>query len=62
MARDGRLAKTNAMRALERGDVAYEAQAYEDDGSSACGYGVHVAEMLGEDPDAAFADITREAL
>ena len=54
MARKEKLAKTNAMRELERGGVAYEAQAYEDDGSLATGYGLHVAEALGEDPDTAF--------
>lgn len=54
MARKEKLAKTNAMRELERGGVAYEAQTYADDGSIATGYGVHVAEALGEDPDTAF--------
>lgn len=54
MARREKLNKTNAMRELERGGVAYEAQAYEDDGSLATGYGLHVAEALGEDPDTAF--------
>lgn len=54
MARKEKLAKTNAMRELERGGVAYLAQTYEDDGSIATGYGVHVAEALGEDPDTAF--------
>lgn len=54
MARKEKLAKTNAMRELERGGVAYLAQTYEDDGSNASGYGLHVAEALGEDPDTAF--------
>ena len=54
MARKERLAKTNAMRELERGGVAYLAQTYADDGSIASGYGLHVAEELGEDPDTAF--------
>ncbi len=54
MARREKLAKTNAMRELERGGVAYQAQTYEDDGSIATGYGLHVAEALGEDPDTAF--------
>ena len=54
MAHKEKLAKTNAMRELERGGVAYEAQTYEDDGSLATGYGLHVAEALGEDPDTAF--------
>ena len=42
------------MRELERGGVAFEAQTYADDGSNASGYGLHVAEALGEDPDTAF--------
>jgi Cys-tRNA(Pro)/Cys-tRNA(Cys) deacylase len=54
-------AKTNAMRELERGGVAYVAQSYEDDGSLASGYGVHVAEALGEDPDEAFKTLVTSA-
>ena len=54
MAKAPRIAKTNAMRELERGGVAFEAQTYADDGSNASGYGLHVAEALGEDPDTAF--------
>lgn len=54
MAKAAKLAKTNAMRELERGGVAFEADTYEDDGSLASGYGLHVAEELGEDPDTAF--------
>lgn len=54
MARAARLAKTNAMRELERGGVPFVAATYADDGSTASGYGVHVAEALGEDPDSAF--------
>ena len=61
MARREKLAKTNAMRELERGGVAYQAQTYEDDGSIATGYGVHVAEALGEDPDTAFKTLVTVA-
>lgn len=61
MARKEKLAKTNAMRELERGGVAYEAQTYEDDGSLATGYGLHVADALGEDPDAAFKTLVTVA-
>lgn len=61
MARREKLAKTNAMRELERGGVAFEAQTYEDDGSNASGYGVHVAEALGEDPDTAFKTLVTVA-
>lgn len=43
------------MRELERAGVAFKALEYETDGESpASGYGLHVAELLGEDPDAAF--------
>jgi len=54
VAKAAKLAKTNAMRELERGGIAFEAETYEDDGSLATGYGLHVAEELGEDPDTAF--------
>ena len=61
MARKEKLAKTNAMRELERGGVAFEAQTYEDDGSNATGYGIHVAEALGEDPDTAYKTLVTVA-
>ena len=61
MARKEKLAKTNAMRELERGEVAFEAQTYEDDGSNATGYGIHVAEALGEDPDTAYKTLVTVA-
>ncbi|MBR2683224.1 MAG: Cys-tRNA(Pro) deacylase [Atopobiaceae bacterium] len=55
MARRDKVQKTNAMRELERAGVAFKALEYEtDDESPASGYGLHVAELLGEDPDAAF--------
>ena len=59
--RPAKPSKTNAMRALERGGVAFEAQVYEDDGSLATGYGMHVAEALGEDPDTAFKTLVTVA-
>ena len=55
MARRDKVQKTNAMRELERAGAAFKALEYEtDDKSPASGYGLHVAELLGEDPDAAF--------
>ena len=55
MAKRERLQKTNAMRELERGGIAFEALEYAvEDDNVASGYGVHVAELLGEDPDSAF--------
>ena len=54
--------KTNAMRELERAGIAYEARVYEtDDSSPASGYGVHVAELLGEDPAASFKTLVCDA-
>ena len=48
--------KTNAMRELERAGVAYVAETYDvaEGGTPASGLGVRIAELLGEDPDAAF--------
>ena len=48
--------KTNAMRELERAGIAFEAHTYDpgDEAVPGSGYGVHIAELLGEDPDAAF--------
>lgn len=54
MARKDKLQKTNAMRELERAGIAFVAREYaSDDESPASGYGVHVAELLGEDPASA---------
>lgn len=61
MARKEKLAKTNAMRELERGGVAYEALTYEDNGSNESGYGLYIAEKLGEDPDATFKTLVTQA-
>ena len=47
--------KTNAMRELDAAGIAYELQSYEVDEDVPSGeLGTHIAEMLGEDPDAAF--------
>ena len=47
--------KTNAMRELDAAGIAYEFQSYEVDEDVPSGeLGTHIAEMLGEDPDAAF--------
>ena len=55
MARRERMQKTNAMRELERAGIAFQAMEYAtDDESPASGYGVHVAELLGEDPASSF--------
>ena len=55
MARKEKLQKTNALRELERAGIAFEAVEYEYEvGTPASGYGLHIAELLGEDPDAAF--------
>ena len=56
MAKAEKLAKTNAMRELEVAGVPFEAKTYDagDDGTPGRDYGVHVAELLGQDPDASF--------
>ncbi len=47
--------KTNAMRELDAAGIAYELQSYEVEEDVPSGeLGTHIAEMLGEDPDAAF--------
>lgn len=55
MARRDRTQKTNAMRELERAGIAFSALEYEaEDGTPESGYGVHVAELLGQDPASSF--------
>ena len=55
MARRDRTQKTNAMRELERAGIPFVAMEYAaDDESPSSGYGVHVAELLGEDPASSF--------
>lgn len=50
-----RLPKTNAMRELERSGVAFEVSIYDPDDERLSGdYGVGVASLLGQDPDATF--------
>lgn len=55
MARRERVQKTNAMRELERGGVAYTVVTYDTTNEDlSTGVGVRISEMLGEDPDSAF--------
>ena len=51
--------KTNAMRELERANIAYTPHAYEVDESDLSG--VHVAAQLGEDPDQVFKTLVTQA-
>ena len=55
MARKQRVQKTNAMRELERGGVAYEAIAFDEpDPTGVSDLGVRIANMLGYDPAQGF--------
>ncbi len=55
MARDKRIDKTNALRELDAAGIAYTAETYEvDDDMPGRDYGIHVAELLGHDPDSSF--------
>lgn len=55
MAKTTRTQKTNAMRELERAGIAFTVLEYEaEDGTPESGYGVHVAELLGQDPASSF--------
>ena len=55
MAKATRTQKTNAMRELERAGIAFTVLEYEaEDGTPESGYGVHVAELLGQDPASSF--------
>ena len=56
MAKAEKLAKTNAMRELEVAGVPFVAETYEDvaDGTPGRDYGIHIAELLGHDPDSSF--------
>jgi len=56
MARKGdKIAKTNAMRELERAGIAYEVHTYEvDDGVPQRDLGVRIAALIGADPDSQF--------
>ncbi len=53
--RSTKTGKTNAMRELERAGVTFTALEYEvEDGVPESGYGVHVAQLLGQDPASSF--------
>lgn len=54
MSKKDKVQKTNALRELDRADIAYSLRTYEDDGDEATGLGVAVAERLGQDPDRGF--------
>jgi len=54
MAKRARVTKTNAMRELERAGVAFTYETYEVEEDSGHDLGVHIAEVLGQDPDASF--------
>lgn len=55
MARKQKVSKTNAMRELEQGGVAYRTLTYDANNEDlSTGVGVRIAEFLGEDVDAAF--------
>ncbi|EHF03025.1 Cys-tRNA(Pro) deacylase [Olsenella sp. oral taxon 809] len=55
MAKREKVAKTNAMRELERAGVAYTCLAYDSDGEDlSSGVGVRISEALGEDVDSSF--------
>lgn len=61
-----RLTKTNAMRELERNDIAYVAHSYDPDlaeesALSSDRLGLQIAELIGEDPDAAFKTLVTVA-
>lgn len=50
--KDKKLPKTNAMRILDKAHIAYNVYTYEHDGKAVDG--VHVAEMLHQDPNCVF--------
>ncbi len=55
MAKREKVAKTNAMRELERGGVAYRCLSYEaGDEDLSTGVGVRISEALGEDVESSF--------
>lgn len=55
MARREKLQKTNAMRELEAAGVPFSYVTYEvDEGDTSSELGLHIAQMLGEDPAASF--------
>ena len=55
MARREKLQKTNAMRELEAAGVPFSYETYEvDESDTSSELGLHIAQMLGEDPAASF--------
>ncbi len=55
MSRKEKVQKTNAMRELESAGIDYTARTYEvEEDSSDRHLGVHIAEILGDDPDSSF--------
>ena len=55
MARRGRVTKTNAMRELEAASIRFEPVTYEvDESDTSSELGLHIAEMLGDDPASSF--------
>ncbi|MBM6774896.1 Cys-tRNA(Pro) deacylase [Olsenella profusa] len=62
MARREKLQKTNAMRELEAAGVPFSWEAYEvDETDTSSELGLHIAQMLGEDPAASFKTLVCEA-
>ena len=63
MVRREKLQKTNAMRELDRGGVAYEALTYDaTDEDLSTGVGVRIATALGQDPAASFKTLVTTTL
>ena len=62
MARREKFQKTNAMRELEAAGVPFTYETYEvDESDTSSELGLHIAQMLGEDPDASFKTLVCEA-
>ena len=59
MARKEKVAKTNAMRELERAGIPFEVRTYEVDENDLSG--IHVSEQLGEDPGQGFKTLVTQA-
>lgn len=61
MARKEKVQKTNALRELEAAGVPFTTQSYEvDESDTSNELGLHIAQMLGEDPDASFKTLVCE--
>ncbi len=62
MAKRDKLQKTNAVRELEAAGIAFSCVTYEvDETDTSSELGLHIAQMLGEDPDASFKTLVCEA-